>query len=132
MITKAILGICFFGAIGSLVIGFTGQGWSLMSAEDVLIFPLVAGPYAVIGVIAWWRRCSHKESMLLLTAVILVAAYGFWPFGASSFRRHFDPHGGMAMDLSPIVVPAVQWLAVTILAAVIGVAALIRSRFGNP
>ena len=128
MITKGILGICFFGAIGSLVIGFAGHGWSLMSAEDVLIFPLVVGPYAGIGVIAWWRRWSYAESMLLLTAVILIAAYGLLSLGASSYRRHFDPHGGMAMDLSPLVVPALQWFAVTILAFVIGIVAMFRSR----
>jgi hypothetical protein len=128
MITKVILCICFLGALGSLVIGFAGLGWSLMSAEEVLIFPLVVGPYAVIVVIAWWRRRSHKESMLLLTAVFVIAAYGLWSFGASSYRRHFDPHGGMAMDLSPLVVPALQWLVVTILAAVIGVASAVRSK----
>jgi hypothetical protein len=132
MITKGILGVCFFAAIGSLAIGFAGHGWSLMSAEDVLIFPLVVGPYAVIAVIAWWRRYSHKESILLLAVVLLIAAYGLWSFGASSYRRHVDPRGGMAMDLSPLVVPTLQWLAVTILAAAFGVAAVVRSKVSNP
>ena len=131
MITKPILSVCLFASVGSLAIGFAGHGWSLISAEDVLIFPLVVGPYAVIAVLAWWRRSSHKESMVLLAVVLLLGAYGLWSFGASAYRRQVDPSYGMAMDLSPLVVPALQWLAVTILAAAFGIAAVVRSRVSN-
>lgn len=133
MTTKAILSVCFLGAIGSLVIGLVGLGWGVLAAaEDVVVFPLVVGPYAVLAFLAWWRRCSYRDSVLLLAVAILIAAYGFWSFGVSSYRRHFDPYGGMAMDLSPLVVPALQWLAVTILAAVFGAAAVISSKVSKP
>lgn len=131
MITKGIFSVCVIAAVGTLAIGFAGLGWSLMSAEDVLVFPLVVGPYAVIAAIAWWRRYSHKESMVLLAVVLLLGAYGLWSFGASSYLRHVDPREGMAMDLSPLLIPALQWLAVTILAAAFGVGAVVRSRVSN-
>jgi hypothetical protein len=131
MITKSILSVCLCAAVGSLAIGFAGHGWSLMSIEEVLVFPLVVGPYSVIAVLAWWRRYSHKESMLLLAVVLLLGACGIWSFGASAYRRHVDPSGEMAMNLSPLVIPALQWLAVTILAAVFGLAAVVRSRVSS-
>ena len=131
MITRSILSVCLCAAVGSLAIGFAGHGWSLMSVEDVLVFPLVTGPYAVIAAIAWWRRYSHRESIILLAVVLLVGAYGLWSFGTSAYRRHVDPSGEMAMNLSPLVIPALQWLAVTILAAVFGLAAVVRSRVSS-
>lgn len=131
MITRSIHGVCFIAAVGSLAIGFAGHGWSLMSAEDVLVVPLVVGPYAIIAALAGWRRSSRKESIFLLAVVLLVSIYGLWSFGASAYRRHVDPRGGMAMDLNSLVVPAFQWFAVTILAAAFGVAAVVRSKVSN-
>lgn len=131
MITRSILSVCLCAAVGSLAIGFAGHGWSLMFAEDVLVFPLVAGPYAVIAVMAWRRRHSHRESIFLLAFALLAGAYGLLCFGASSYSRHVDPSGEMAMNLSPLVIPALQWVAVTILAAVFGLAAVFRSRVSS-
>ncbi len=127
--TKAILAICLLGAVGSLVIGFAGGGWSLMSPEDVLIFPLVVGPYALLAAVAWWRRSSGWQSLVLLGTVLLITSYGFWAIGTSVYRSHSDPNGEVAMDLSPVVVPAMQWLVAVSLATLLAVIAGIKSSF---
>ena len=127
MMTKATLAICLVGAIGSLAIGFGGIGWSLMSVEDALIFPLVVGPYALIGGLVWWRRTSPRESFVLLVTVLLIAIYGFWAFGVSFHSRYSNPQGQTATDLTPLVVPMLQWLVTMILTLLLGAAAAIRS-----
>ena len=128
MITKTTLALCLIGAIGSLAIGFGGLGWSLMSIDDALIFPLVIGPYAVFASLTVWRRSNPVEVMVLLVSVILVVAYGFWGFGLSLYRRYSTPGGSMAMDLSPLVVPALQWVFTCVIGIIVGVTAAIKSR----
>ena len=131
MMTKAIYAICFSLAVGSLAIGFASGTWSLMSGEDALIFPLVAGPYAVIAAVAWWRRSSSRESLVLLGTVILIGVYGLVAIGASAYRFHTTPHDEIAMDLTPVVVPAVQWLVAVSVAALLGVIGWIGSIAGK-
>jgi len=127
MMTKVIYAMCLCGAVGSLVIGFGSGIWSLMTAEDVLIFPLVVGPYAVIAAVAWWRRASSWESQLLVGAVILIGVYGFWAISNSAYRSHTTPDDEVAMDLTPVVVPALQWLVAVSIAALLGVIAWLRT-----
>ena len=122
MITKATLVICAVGAIGSLWIGFAGLGWSLMVAEDILIFPLVTGPYALIAGLAWWQRSSRQVSIALLLIALLFSTYGFWSLGSSFYLRYSRRQAEHAMDLTPIVMPAIQWLLSIALALGIGVA----------
>ena len=130
MMTKAIYAICFCLAVGSLVIGFASGTWSLMSGEDALIFPLVTGPYAVIAAVAWWRQSSSRESLLLGT-VMLIGVYGVVAISTSAYRFHTTPHDEIAMDLTPVVVPAVQWLVAVSVAALLGVIGWIRSVAGK-
>ena len=98
-----------------------------MSADDALIFPLVIGPYALIVGLAWWRRWCPGESRILLVTVTLVMAYGFWAFGTSCYRRFSIPSDEVAMDLSPLVAPAIQFLVAAVLGLIMGVAAMVRS-----
>lgn len=131
MMTKATYAVCLCGALGSLAIGFASGVWSLMSAEDALIFPLVTGPYIVIAAVAWWRRTSSWESKLLLGAVILIGVYGLWAISTSAYRFHTNPRDEVAMDLTPVVVPALQWLVAVSVAALLGVIVWIRSVIGG-
>ena len=128
MTTKITLVLCLIGAIGSLMIGFGGLGWSLMSIGDALIFPLVIGPYAVFAGLTLWRRSNPVEVRILLVSVILVAAYGFWAFGLSLYRRLQMPDESMAMNLSALVVPALQWVFTCVIFVIVGVMAFIKSR----
>lgn len=126
MTTKTTIALCLIGAIGSLAIGFGCLGWSVMSVDDVLIFPIVTGPYAVLAGLAVWRRSNPVEARGLLVSVILVAAYGIWAFGLSVYRRYNMPDGSMAMDLSPLVVPAMQSVFTCAIAVVAGVTASVK------
>ena len=125
--TKATLILCLLGAGGSLAIGFAGLGWTVMSVEDVLIFPLVMGPYAMLAGLTVWRRSKPKEVSVLAASVILVIACGCWGFGTSLYRRHSLPDAVMVMDLSPLVVPALQWAFTSIVGIILGTRAAIAS-----
>ncbi len=127
MVAQTTQMLCVAGAIGSLLIGFVGIGWSMLSAEDGLIFPLVVGPYVMIAGLAWWRRTSPWESRVLLVTVGLVIAYGFWVFGQACYRQFNVTHDEIAMDLSPLVAPVFQFLLTTIVGLVLGAMSVIRS-----
>jgi hypothetical protein len=129
--TKATLILCLIGAGGSLAIGFAGLGWTVMSVEDALIFPLVMGPYAMLAGLTVWRRSKPKEVRILAASVIVVVAYGCWGFGTSLYRRHSIPDAKMVMDLSPLVVPALQWAFTCIVGIILSAKAAITSVVPN-
>jgi len=131
MMTKAIYAICVCAAVGSLGIGFASGVWSLLSGQDAWIVPLVAGPYAVIAAVAWWRRSRLWESSLLLGTLLLIGAYGLVAISVSAYRFHTGRHDPMAMDLTPLVVPALQWLVAVSVAALLGAIAGVRAIAGN-
>lgn len=128
MMAKTTLSLCLAGAIGSVLIGFMGIGWSLISVEDGLIFPLVIGPYVIIASLAWWRRTSPWESWMLLATVAIVMPYGFWAFGLACYHRFSATHDEIAMDISPLVASVLQFLLTFAVSVVIGVASIIRSK----
>jgi hypothetical protein len=125
MMTKATLTICLAGAVGSLSTGFGCLGWSVMTAEDVLIFPLVIGPYAVIAGLAWWRRSRRWMSLVLFIGSLLIAVSGFTMLGRSLYLQSSTPHMRLAMDLTPFVMCALQWTLTIVLVLVISLGAVI-------
>ena len=127
MKAKTTFTLCLVGAVGSLMIGFGSLGWSLMSADDSLIFPLVSGPYAMIACLTWWRRSSSSELKVLPGTLILVMTFGLWGLCFSAYRRFSTVHDEVAMDLTPLLVPVVQCLFISLIGIFLGVVAVARS-----
>lgn len=126
MTTKAIYAICLAGATASLAIGFGSGVWSLVSAQDGWIFPLVIGPYALVALVARWRRDGSWESFLLLVAALLISVGGIAAVSSSAYRFHSSPRNRTAMDITAIVAPLAQWILAASVAAMLGLVAIVR------
>jgi hypothetical protein len=120
---------CVLAALATFVLGFAGCGWSIMVPEDAVVVPLVLSPYALLTIMAWWRRKRRVASVVILAATFLVAAAGLLAFGTDAWRVQSEPHYGMAMRLTVIVVPVLQWVATVVLGVGLAVArAIARMR----
>ncbi len=126
MITKAIYAVCLTCAVGSLAVGFGSGVWSLIWADDALIVPLVAGPYAIIAAVAWWWRAGRWEPLFLLAIALLMSIGGLAAIGRSAYRFHAIPRDQTAMDLTAIVVPLAQWTLASGIAVILGAVAIIK------
>jgi hypothetical protein len=76
---------------------------------------MVLSPYALLGLMAWWRRKRRVASAVVLASTLLVAAAGLLAFGADAWRVQTEPQHGMAMRLTVIIVPVLQWAATAVL-----------------
>jgi hypothetical protein len=133
MVPWITLSVCALAAVATLALGFAGCGWSILVPEDALVVPLAVGPYALLGLMAWWRRKRRVASAVVLVSTLLVAAVGLLAFGADAWRVQTDPQHGMAMRLTVIVVPVLQWAATVVLGLGLAVAwALTRAGAREP
>jgi len=133
MVPWITLGVCTLASFATLALGFAGCGWNILVPEDALVVPLAFGPYALLGLMAWWRRKRRVASAVVLASTLLVAAAGLLAFGADAWRVQSDPQHGMAMRLTVLVVPALQWAATVVLGLGLAVAwALTRARPREP
>jgi hypothetical protein len=115
MVPRITLSVCALAAVATFALGFAGCGWSIMVPEDALVVPLVLSPYALLGLMAWWRRKRRVASAVVLASTLLVAAAGLLAFGADAWRVQTEPQHGMAMRLTVIIVPVLQWAATAVL-----------------
>jgi hypothetical protein len=122
MVPWITLSVCALAAFATLALGFAGCGWNIMVPEDALVVPLAFGPYALLGFMAWWRRKRRAASAVILASTLLVAAAGLLAFGADAWRVQTDPQHGMAMRLTVVVVPVLQWAAAAVLGLGLAVA----------
>jgi hypothetical protein len=113
------LAVGLVAAVATLALGYGGLGWSMMSVEEALFPAIVLGPYAALAGLLWWQRRHPRRAILLLAAMVVVTVFGAYGFGTACYRRHASELGRMAMDLSAMVVPAVQWMVTAVVAGLI-------------
>jgi hypothetical protein len=109
------MAICVLAAAATLIVGFTGCDWSILTPGDAWVVPIVLAPYVLLGLLAWWRRESRAASVLVLVAVLVLAGAGLGLFGLDAYGRATDPRYGMAMHFQVVGVPALQGLGVLVL-----------------
>jgi hypothetical protein len=115
MLPRLSMGVCAVSATATLAIGFAFGRWSIASATEALVVPLVVGPYVLLGLMVWWRRASRAASWVLFISVLVLAAVGLCLFGLDAYHQQTDPKYGMAMHFAVLGVPVLQGLAVLVL-----------------
>lgn len=103
---QCALALCLIASGAELVLGLTSTATPVPG--DALLMLYVAGPYVLLGALAWAYRTQRGASWGLLVVALGVAALGLYLFGIDSYRYHTDPEYRQVQRMTAFVVPILQ------------------------
>jgi len=125
MAPRLTIALCLLAAAVTAVLGCTSTAG--LSASDAGVILFVIGPYAALGLFAWWQRGKAGVSRALLAVTAALATLGLFVFGMDSYRYHTEPQYRMVQRMAVFLVPLMQWAVVLMLGLV-----LVGMRVGSP
>ena len=117
MVPRMTWAVCFLASAITLVLGYTSTAGP--QHNDGILIAFVLGPYLLLGLLARWQRAESIVSWLLLAVTVIVATWGLSLFGLDSYWYHTDWQYRMAMRLTVLLVPLLQWAAVLVVGLVL-------------
>ena len=132
--------ICLFAPVATLAIVLRDGYMRLRSGDEFVFLVILLGPYLLLGLFAWRRRRSRRQSVALVFLTVLLAIFGLWILASESAGyRAALADSGRGPDYmreryqrtALFVVPALQWIACLVIGLVLFVDARRRSRWAD-
>ena len=86
--------------------------WNRLSEWDGVMVIFLSGPLLFLGLLSWRRRLHPTRSRMLFRLAFVLGSLGLLALGAHAIMMARQPPPPGGLDVVPLLVALVQWVAV--------------------